>query len=351
MNKRRTNWIFAALLFCSMAALPGCSKLVDEDLSDCDNEHRIDYQVCLITNMNREIADVLDKEKDKPVETALRAFLEPKFTDIAHDVTFSFYGDGGALSSTSQETMDKSAFSCSWRLPRGNYRHLCLANLAGNDAVALEGADQAGSARIAVRQPSGEGAAAPSLTSCIFTGRGSYESRYSEQDTPGTLELYAANAATALVLETKEATGIGTVTVRMAGMAGAYNVADNTFVFGGGPDVAATQLPVSAGTQQCFAALHLPSQDTRVRSVSEPEGYFDAPASTEPVWTCKVYVPLADGKITESVLEVKVPVIAGQLKILKANVKPDGSLGAEDPTVGVSVTLDWNEGWHGEVPL
>ena len=350
MNMRRTLWIFAALLFCSATALPGCSTLIDEDLSDCDNEHRIDYQVCLITNMNREMAEVLNKDKDKPVETALRAFLESTFTDIAHDVTFSFYGDGGALHSSSQETMDKSAFSCSWRLPSGSYQHLCLANLAGNEAITLEGTD-AGSARIAVLQASGDGAVLPSLHSGVYAGRGSYESRYVEQDTPGTLELYAVNAATAVVLETKEAPGIGPISVRMCDMASGYRVADDAFEFAAAPDVAATKLNVSEGTQQCFAALHLPSRDTRVRSISEPEGYFDAPTSTDPVWRCKVYVPLADGTVTESVLEVKVPVNAGQLKILKANVKPNGSLGAEDPTVGVSVTLDWNEGWQADVPL
>lgn len=349
---RRNILYLAALLCCSAALLPGCCKIIDEDLSDCDNEHRIDYRVCLITNMDHEIREVLDKPEDKPVETALRSYLDASFTDIAHDVRFNFYdADTKALASATQETIDKSEFSCSWRLPKGQYKHLCIANVDGNGPLAFTG-DNTTTAELTIQQPA-QGAI-PSLTSGVFTGRGAFESRYTDQaDTPGSLDLFPVNAATALVLETKKAASvIQDIKVRVADLASGFQIADSSFVYDA-PEalVAASPLTITEGTQECYAALHFPSKGLRTRVVSEPEGWFDAPESSEPAWRWKVYVTMTDGSITESVLKLSKPLFAGQLKVLKAQVNDNGAVSVYDPTVGVSVTLDWNQGGEHHIDL
>ena len=358
MTMRRKYFYLATLLCCSVALLPGCKSLVDEDLSDCNNEHRIDYRVNLITNMDHEIREVLDKPEDKPVETAVRAWLGDSFTDIAHDVVFSFYdaADGKRASET-QETMDKSEFSCTWRLPKGQYTHLCLANLDRNASLQYSNEESASAASLSMLPDNpAETSVVPSLSSIVFTGRTSYESRYSDQpDTPETLDLYTANSATALVLDlSKAGTGIGDIQVRVAGMAAIFHVADNSYTFPTQAEalqIAASKLAITEGTQQCYAALHFPSKDTRTRVVSEPEGYFDAPESDSPVWVWMVNVPIADGTVTQSVLSLKKPLLPGQLKILKAKVHDTGIVTVNDPSVGVSVPLDWNEGIHQEIDL
>jgi hypothetical protein len=55
--------------------------------------------------------------------------------------------------------------------------------------------------------------------------------------------------------------------------------------------------------------------------------------------------------VTESVLGVRKPLRAGQLKIIRAKMYSNGALEPDGTGVGVSVTLDWKEAGHHEVPL
>jgi hypothetical protein len=48
--------------------------------------------------------------------------------------------------------------------------------------------------------------------------------------------------------------------------------------------------------------------------------------------------------VTKSVLDVKEPLQAGQIKVVKAQLQADGSLQPVSAEVGVSITLDWKEG-------
>jgi hypothetical protein len=51
-----------------------------------------------------------------------------------------------------------------------------------------------------------------------------------------------------------------------------------------------------------------------------------------------------DNTTTETVLHIKEPLRAGQLKIIKARVGENGQIESETPNVGISVTLDWKKG-------
>ena len=58
---------------------------------------------------------------------------------------------------------------------------------------------------------------------------------------------------------------------------------------------------------------------------------------------------LPDGTVTQSVLSMPAPLLAGELAILKGMVQDTGVVTTEDPDVGVSVTLDWHQGM--EIPV
>jgi hypothetical protein len=60
---------------------------------------------------------------------------------------------------------------------------------------------------------------------------------------------------------------------------------------------------------------------------------------------------LPDGSVTETVLGVKIPIKAGQFKIIKCTVTADGAVNPQAPWVGMSVTLKWNDrpGWEVEI--
>jgi hypothetical protein len=73
------------------------------------------------------------------------------------------------------------------------------------------------------------------------------------------------------------------------------------------------------------------------------------PAATEEteeetLWQLKVYLTKTDGTITETVLDIKEPLKAGDLKIIKGELDDQGAVRPYDSTVGISITLDWHEG-------
>ncbi|MBQ3821115.1 MAG: hypothetical protein II809_06595, partial [Bacteroidales bacterium] len=85
MNVLKKIWALALL------SIAGGCCLVDEDLSDCDKELGIDYELRLVTNMKIEMDTVLDAEADRYVYDALKEYLKDIFSDFAHDVDLSFY--------------------------------------------------------------------------------------------------------------------------------------------------------------------------------------------------------------------------------------------------------------------
>ena len=68
----------------------GCSA-IDEDLSNCDNDYQVDYEIRLVTNMSIELRNQLNTLEDAGIAQMLREHLKTIFTDHAHDVDLSFY--------------------------------------------------------------------------------------------------------------------------------------------------------------------------------------------------------------------------------------------------------------------
>ena len=87
------------------------------------------------------------------------------------------------------------------------------------------------------------------------------------------------------------------------------------------------------------------------RNVIETEEPFLAEDGNETLWQFRVYVPVpsqdatrADNTITENILQIKEPLRAGELKILKVFMGENGVIESTSSEVGVSVTLDWKPG-------
>lgn len=337
----RTARFGILLLSLGAAILSGCSRLVDEDLSDCGGTIRIDYRLRLVTNEQTELGKMLSGEPDLPVRNALQTYLQGIFTDIAHDADLSFRSTGGELLEHLNEIMDREQFGCTLYLDAGTVRHTAATNAAGCGAVSLD-------AETFVQHTDGN-AVDPHRTG-LFAGRGVFEVRPNTEQRIES-DLYMVNAATALVLETAEAAGVSGIKAYVAGMADGFSLTDSTWTFTTDSRIRTDDLPVSGGTQRCFASVHFPSRDYRpgTRTITETEAPFLSDPAPEPVWAWHVYVQTADGSVTESVLSLPAPLRAGQLKILKAKVFDTGIVSVDDPLVGVSVTLDWMQGGNHEV--
>ena len=87
------------------------------------------------------------------------------------------------------------------------------------------------------------------------------------------------------------------------------------------------------------------------RTIIETDEPFIAPSADESLWEFHVYATAPDGTRTQNILYIRRPLRAGQLMILKVFMHDDGSVTSGDSTVGVSVTLNWNNGYNNEVPL
>ena len=86
---------------------------------------------------------------------------------------------------------------------------------------------------------------------------------------------------------------------------------------------------------------------TRAEGEIIPEGE----SSGEPLWEYIAYVTLEDGSVTKTTLTIKEPLLAGELKIIKAHMNPKGEVLPSDVNVGCSVTLDWSPGVNIETEL
>lgn len=337
------------------AVLVGCS-MIDEDQSDCGEEANVNYELELITNMSIELRTQLSTELDKDVAEALRDYLKNIFTDFAHDVDLSFYdtkGDSSRLHHD-QHIMDANQKSYTLYLPMRDYMHLAAANLVNNSVVSLTDDDFCHPSKLQQQQTD---TISPHNTG-LFTARLPMSLKEGKDQTFN-VTLYMANCAVALVVD-PQGYDVQGMKVMAGGFASGFNINDSTFAFGGKSFVVkADELEVKNGRQLCFCSVNFPSRESgQTRTVIETEEPFMAQPGKESLWEFRVYVPnhatansRAEATFTETVLQVREPIRAGELKIIECQAREDGSVTTANPEVGVSVTLDWKPGgvYHPEL--
>lgn len=341
------------LLIPGAAAMAGCC-LVDEDMTDCETEYEIRYEVRLVTNLEPELVSKLGNEADKPVAEALRGHLQDVFSDFAHDADLGFYDvvRGGEAGDSlrrhhGRHVMDGNESRFAFYLPVREYMHLVAANLADNGLVRLEEDGRCHASRVVqeVRDT------VPSHRTGLFTARLPMKIQ-GEGARSFQADLYMANCATALVVDTL-GSGIRKLDVYASGFATGFNLCDSTYIFQYTPYVKPDRLEVPGTGTACYAAVHFPSRDTRpaTRTVTQTEAPFLSDPSPDPLWRYWVYATLPDGTVTQSRLAIYNPVRAGQLRIIRVKLYGNGSVVAGDPTVGVSVTMDWEPGMDYDITL
>ena len=122
-------------------------------------------------------------------------------------------------------------------------------------------------------------------------------------------------------------------------------MADSTYAFTANPVVRSTEIPLPGQHRTCHYAVSFPSRNNTVSTASAlSQAPARADSQAEALFRIKAYITLPDGSVTENIISVEQPLLAGYLKIIKMKMKPDGSLTPESHDVGVSVTLDWKQG-------
>ena len=342
--------IVSILLGMVMAVVfAGCS-VIDEDLSDCDEALKLDYDLHLVTNMSTELQHEFDRLSDANLLKALQSYLAPVFTDYGHDLDLSFYdveGDHARLHHE-QHQMDANEMSYTLYIPRRQYAHLALVNLEGNGVVTLEGSD--------FLQTSGLQQSRSDTIRTHKTGLFSARKKIlaDQEDTKRVdVHLYMINCAAGLVIDTSKA-NLKDLKVYATGFATGFNIADSSFVFSAKPPVIITdKLDTGNAGQACFCTVNFPSPETpeKTRVVFETSEPFTTVDASQAIWQLIVDATLFDGTVTRSILGVRNSLRSGQLKILHGNMDDKGALTPVETNVAVSITLDWNQAGHHEVPL
>lgn len=332
-----------------MVLVSGCS-VIDEDLSDCDEALMLDYDLHLVTNMSIELQKEFDRQADANLLKALRSYLSPVFTDYARDIHLSFYDvqADAVLLHQEQHQMDANEMSYALFLPNRQYMHIATANVDGNGTATLEGSDYRHTAGLL--QPRSD--TVSTHKTGLFTARKMIQQVEKGGQNTVYVHLYMANCAAGLVLDTSEAK-LKDLKVLATGFASGFNIADSSYVYSDKPQmVVADKVNTGNNGQQCFCTVNFPSPESgTTRTVTETEDPFVSLDALDALWQFRVYATLPDGKVTESVLGVKKPLRAGQLKIIHARVYSNGGLEPDEPEVAVSITLDWKEAGNYPVPL
>lgn len=334
-----------SILALSALIFTGC-VLVDQDMSDCETDYTIDYELRLVTNMTTELQTQLSMAADVNVSAALNQYMSGIFTDYAHDVNLSFYdvyGDSLRLHNE-RHIMDANQSSYTLFIPVRKYMHVAIANIEDNHEVGLEADELCHTSRLV--QPVRD--TVESHPTGIFTARLPMDIKDGE-DQQFDVKLYMANCASALVLDTL-GSHIKDIKVYASGFATGFSLADSTYRYDYTPIVKANKVAVDGpDSPLCFTTVTFPSKDVPSSKVTiESPDDFITDASESTLWRFKVYSTLDDGTVTETILGVKLPLRAGQLKIVKGTILGDGSCMPTAPWVGSIVTLDWIEqpGWE-----
>ena len=331
MMKKRCDiveWVICMLLMTT--CFSACCS-IDDDLSDCGEQEKdlkLEYQLRLVTNMTTELETQLTTITEMKVAGALRTHLENIFSDHAHDIDLNFYDTEGALNSLyhKRDIIDASQTSYTLTLPMRKYMHLAVANIADNNVVDLKDEQHSNTSMLLQE----EGKTLDAHTTGLFTARQSMEV-LSDVSQTFNVRLYMANSAVALVLNPK-GHQYTDMKVYGTGFASQFNISDSVYVYPTESPLITAEKVETDNDLLCYCTVNFPSRDALTR----------APASS--LWQLKVYMTNADGSTTETVLDIQEPLKAGELKIIKGDVDDEGAIRPYNSTVGVSVTLDWQEG-------
>lgn len=179
--------------------------------------------------------------------------------------------------------------------------------------------------------------------------------------------LYTATCAAALVLDPRTAK-FTDVKVYTTGFATDFNVADSTFIFDNFPMIISEQVTLHNTPWLCYCTAQFPSREpsgnhaaVKSRAI-DTSVYPDQPPyridTDEPflyddcgktIWRYDVYVKMVDkqGKesVTRTLINIRHPLRAGQLKIIVGYIDDQGVIRLYDNELGGSVDLQWETGW------
>ena len=319
--------------------------MIDDDLTECGEELVIDYQLQLRTELSTQLQTELSEEADSLVREALREWLMPVFTDKAKDIDLHFFNKGtDKLRRRIQDVIYASQTSYTLKLPKENYMHLALANIADNNQMSLAERDRSETMSLTLPKSS----PLKSLNTGVFTAR--LDMTVDDDSKHFEVFLYMINTAVALVIDTTACDSLVSMEGTLNDVSCGFMLRDSIFSYATPCAFQLVNVPIrkaagapglqrrikaeeESATTACLATVGMPSRD-------------DAP------WTVTVKAKLLGNRYTTSTLTLEDPLQAGTLRIIRLRMNADGSLTDDDSSeVGITIKLDWNDGGEHEIEL
>lgn len=321
--------------------MQGC-KLIDDDLSVCGVDAQITYQVKLITTLDLELNTVLNMDTDQYVRATMKKYFSNIFVDYVHDVDLSFYSQvTNERVYHENHIIDASEKSFVLYLKSDNYQHLSACNIDDAVNVSLMGDELPETMQLKQQ----EGDTLESQTTGLFTARLQMNVN-NDSSQNFIVPLYMANSGVGIVVDTV-GSHVQNIDIYVQDMATDFYVNDSLYQFNSNPAIHLDyiamlphpkhqsdmqEMPAETGTEKrlCYGAACFPSRDTLVTS--------------DYAWRMILFITTENGKIAKTTFNVKQPLQASQLRILKARLKSNGEAESITADVGASVDLDWHAG-------
>ncbi|HEY9542584.1 hypothetical protein [Prevotella sp.] len=295
MNIGKT--VIGAILAIGTLTMTSCNT-IDDDLSDCGKDYRIDYVIRMVSNP----------------DAAWQALLG---NGNSNSFALSFHKAAtGELVKSSTLQNQPAHTSLTVYLDADKYRHIGVANVAESGVVSLRSADNSSTAFL--EQQAGE--VIDSHKTPIYTGKLAMD----VSDAPDKnflMNLYQVNAVTEIFFD-DAGTDIRDLKVYITDMADGFQIADSVYTYHTNPLIRTRQVDNPLGSEKLFMGVTFPSRG---------------------VWNVKVYATLPNGTVTETILTVNDPLKAGEIRQLRFKINQQGAVLAP-ASVGASVTFDWKHG-------
>ena len=335
--------VFKRLLYVFLLFLPASCSIIDEDREGCDIDFSIHYEVTLKTNLSTQVQTVLRSRFETEVADLLEDSLKNIFREYANDVDLSFYV-GQDIAQHIDTVLGGNQRVYEMELEANNYRHLALANIQEENEVKIQNIAHVNSSQLSQQL----GDTIVGHNTGLFSARKDMNVT-GTQDQNFDVTLYMVNSASILVVRTDKV-AYNDIKVYSTDFADGFLVNDSVFTFNSNPivrDYRVTSPPVE---REVFYTVTFPSDSTALaahshtRAVVGSDDDQTGADEEERIWRKYIYVTLPNGSITRTVINVREPLRAGEVMIIYAFMREDGSIFSPNVEVTTSVKLDWKPG-------
>ena len=313
-----------------LLTLQSCT-FIDDDRSDCENVYSLNYELKVVSNINLQLSEQLQVSTGAMTLKTLDDYFTGIMQPAASQVRLGFYPtDGGAPVYYSRETEgQRTAFAIS--IPANNYRHVAV---IGQEDPSIFLVDTTSAAKVRLTQL---------LTDTVESHNHAVLAGTLDMDVLGNvnqsweINLYPADAAVAVVM--KKNPKVLRTRVFLADLATSFTPNDSIWHWDHSSLVRTDAVDVPGTDSVAYCGIAFPSRMTAPGTIDP-----DISAAKDVVWRVIMQSDLSNGTTTRTVLYMREPLKAGDIRVIRVTVNDDGSVSTSDQNIGASVTLDWKKG-------